>query len=230
MRRLSGMSNPVRTVGLLVALSVSLAGCSSDQPGPVGPVSDGGLYPTVKESEGYTYRDGGKSTDTGGPSGRGSTGPNVLYPRDRTVCLAPRAALCPPGTRWSEGSVGWPPPDTRNSRPGPTMALIARCDPPAHNRRNCALGTGSTGMEPRSRGSIGPGVLYRTDLTLCREPRVSQTAASAKSEMKGFTEPCPRGTRVVDGFVGIDGPRPGPTMAVILPCEPLPHNRRGCAR
>ncbi len=58
-RRLRSMFNLARTAGLLVALSVSLSGCSTDtdstgmetqSPSP------------VVETEGYTYRDGGTGT------------------------------------------------------------------------------------------------------------------------------------------------------------------------
>ncbi len=132
-RRLRSVFNLARTAGLLVALSVSLAGCTGTGP-PLRPDTDG----AVKETEGYTYWDGGKSTDTEGGDAKSI---RVLYPRDRTVCIAPRAS-CPPGTRVAEGAVGWPATDTRNSR----------------------TDTANSGMHLPS---LGRAVLYRMDQRPC---------------------------------------------------------------
>ncbi len=82
---------PLRmTAGLLVALSVSLSGCST------GTGSMGHTDPTpssvVAETDGYTYRDGGKGTDTSGRGWRGSIGPGTLYRTDLTLCRTPRAS------------------------------------------------------------------------------------------------------------------------------------------
>ncbi len=115
--------SPRMTCGLLVALSILLAGCST------GTGSTGHVDPTpspVAETEGYTSRDGGMGTE---PRGR-----------------------------------GW-------------------------------------------RSSLGPGVLYRTDLQLCGTPRASQTEVSAKSGIKGYVQPCPLGTRVVVGLIRFGGHR-----------------------
>ncbi len=86
--RLRGMSN-LRTAGLLAALSVSLAGCSSSghQPGLVGPTSDGGLRPGVKVSDGkVTADEASRFADLAGKRIRGAD----VYPPDMLKNLATR--------------------------------------------------------------------------------------------------------------------------------------------